>query len=286
MRHWTDHLKQLSTSLAKVPSMAYALSYLIAIPAFAVLYWMLPHDFYHMTVQYEGVLDEDAETILRHIREEVIAEFQKAHKSPAKDVGLWNVNVTAITFHSLHPSGNRIGFDMMIPLRGIGENVGQEMITSVHVDIDLAISMAIWAPGDRWKTVIKRPTFVGREALPIDPHVLFPHRLSESSLPRGTDSNTVFMPISEPLNDELAGFANAVKGFPSKASGSYARMFYFSAVTITTLGYGDIVPITNTARLLVATEAIAGIVLIGLFLNALFQERNHPSSTNENQKNA
>jgi len=40
-------------------------------------------------------------------------------------------------------------------------------------------------------------------------------------------------------------------------------------MTITTVGYGDIVPITRQARMLLALEAILGIVLIGLFLNAL-----------------
>ena len=43
-------------------------------------------------------------------------------------------------------------------------------------------------------------------------------------------------------------------------------MFYLSAATITTLGYGDIVPITTTARMWVAVEAILGVVTIGLFL--------------------
>lgn len=50
------------------------------------------------------------------------------------------------------------------------------------------------------------------------------------------------------------------------------RMFYFSAVTITTLGYGDIVPISDHARMLVATESILGIILIGLFFNALTRQ--------------
>ena len=67
-------------------------------------------------------------------------------------------------------------------------------------------------------------------------------------------------------------FSQTVKGFPAKASGAYARMFYFSAVTITTLGYGDIVPITTMSRTLVAFESIIGIVLIGLFLNSLSRE--------------
>lgn len=51
-------------------------------------------------------------------------------------------------------------------------------------------------------------------------------------------------------------------------------MLYLSTITITTTGYGDIVPITNIARVLVAVEAMSGVVVAGLFLNAVVQERN------------
>ncbi|WP_230850937.1 potassium channel family protein, partial [Bacteroides fragilis] len=44
---------------------------------------------------------------------------------------------------------------------------------------------------------------------------------------------------------------------------------YFSMVTITTLGFGDIAPITTLGRLLVAIETVSGVLFIGLFLNAL-----------------
>ena len=50
---------------------------------------------------------------------------------------------------------------------------------------------------------------------------------------------------------------------------TYFRMLYFSTVTITTLGYGDILPISNLARIMVSIESIVGIVVIGLFLNAV-----------------
>jgi hypothetical protein len=46
-------------------------------------------------------------------------------------------------------------------------------------------------------------------------------------------------------------------------------MLYLSSVTITTLGYGDIVPVTCSARMLIASEAILGVILAGLFLNSL-----------------
>lgn len=56
------------------------------------------------------------------------------------------------------------------------------------------------------------------------------------------------------LNDHEAGFISSL---------------YFSVITITTLGYGDITPIGFISQILAASESILGITLIGLFLNSL-----------------
>lgn len=53
---------------------------------------------------------------------------------------------------------------------------------------------------------------------------------------------------------------------------SYLESLYFSAVTVTTLGYGDIYLETELGRLISASEAVLGIVFIGLFLNSLSRE--------------
>ena len=50
-----------------------------------------------------------------------------------------------------------------------------------------------------------------------------------------------------------------------KSSGSFFRMLYLSATTITTLGLGDIVPVTDPARWAVGCEAVLGVILVGLF---------------------
>ncbi|RFA29936.1 hypothetical protein CAI21_08930 [Alkalilimnicola ehrlichii] len=49
---------------------------------------------------------------------------------------------------------------------------------------------------------------------------------------------------------------------------------YFSVVTVTTLGFGDITPSLNSTYLLIAVVAqvVAGVTTIGLFLNALSQK--------------
>lgn len=42
---------------------------------------------------------------------------------------------------------------------------------------------------------------------------------------------------------------------------------YYSAVTITTLGFGDVTPLNETAAVLVGAEAVLGVVVAGLFIN-------------------
>jgi hypothetical protein len=49
---------------------------------------------------------------------------------------------------------------------------------------------------------------------------------------------------------------------------SLIEMFYFSAMTITTVGYGDIVPVSRIARVLCGLEAILGVVIVGFFVNS------------------
>ena len=86
---------------------------------------------------------------------------------------------------------------------------------------------------------------------------------------RGIGKSPGFILIPVDLMDRLKAHVDALGGFPSRATGSFDRMFYLSAMTATTVGYGDIVPVTRQARLLVAFEAILEIVIVGLFLNSL-----------------
>jgi voltage-gated potassium channel len=51
---------------------------------------------------------------------------------------------------------------------------------------------------------------------------------------------------------------NPSVGAPAVEAYRELRMLYFSLITITTVGYGDIVPTTNSARMFAATEAIVG----------------------------
>ena len=73
-------------------------------------------------------------------------------------------------------------------------------------------------------------------------------------------------------------FARTALGLPD----GWQNSIYLSVVTITTLGFGDITPSTELGKLVVSSEPFFGVVLLGLFLNALSHARN--SEVIENEK--
>ena len=79
-----------------------------------------------------------------------------------------------------------------------------------------------------------------------------------------------FIFIDRNLIRRIYGHIYGIKGYSSiLVPANYSRMFYLSAVTITTTGFGDIVPLTDRARYLISSEAIIGVFLMGLFFYRL-----------------
>ena len=61
-----------------------------------------------------------------------------------------------------------------------------------------------------------------------------------------------------------------------------SKLLYFSLATLTTLGYGDIVPVKPAARILAVLEAAAGVLYIAIFVASLiasYQSTNHKSAS-------
>lgn len=52
---------------------------------------------------------------------------------------------------------------------------------------------------------------------------------------------------------------------------SWLDSFYFCTITLTTIGYGDIVPHTDAGKLFTMFYAVLGIGIIGAFANVIFK---------------
>lgn len=56
---------------------------------------------------------------------------------------------------------------------------------------------------------------------------------------------------------------------PEGGATDFGSWLYYSIVTLTTLGFGDYTPAQNMAQMVTAIEVMCGLVILGLFLNAV-----------------
>jgi hypothetical protein len=105
----------------------------------------------------------------------------------------------------------------------------------------------------------------------LRPQALTPARLATFNRMFGLNGSETseICGIDEEAYLAVVRFHDALTGDPTVGPRAFFRMTYFSLVTVTTIGYGDILPISDTARLLVGIEVILGIISAGLFLFTL-----------------
>ncbi|MOA17997.1 Ion channel [compost metagenome] len=84
------------------------------------------------------------------------------------------------------------------------------------------------------------------------------------------------------LLDELLAFSNVLLDntiseinsiIHEGSSKSFFDYFYYSFVVITTLGFGDITPVSQLFRVLTVLEAFLGLIIMGLFLAKAFESK-------------
>jgi Ion channel len=107
-----------------------------------------------------------------------------------------------------------------------------------------------------------------------------------------TDSMYSAILVAKANEDKFqSAYAAIHRNDPFAAGGWYDhanRALYLSGVTMTTLGFGDVVPITNKARLFVMAEALCGVVLGGIAIakvaSSLRDTREEPARPRAQQR--
>jgi hypothetical protein len=247
------------------PKALYATLYLACIPLFACVYYLLlPTSFYHSTVQFEyPTMNRAANGILEGIRASIAKRIGSQPKAAA--CGNWRIDPESVRVSSLDAREGKVSFS--VSGQSSTEAIGHaEYYFSERLSVTLNQRM-ITKPPDGEATVYFLPIQENLTAPAVGPLGKFD--LPGCLLPGDAEFPAPFLRVPMTLSEQMRDFAVAVRGFPSKIPGQFWRMVYFSATTITTLGFGDIVPLTTTARMVVSLESVLGIVLMGLFLNAV-----------------
>ncbi len=269
-------MRFLHTVVAKVSMvnpLVYLSIYLLTIPAFGLMFlYAFPHDFYAPYAEHEPAAVNDANNIIRAIRTAVENNF-KANEA-ALQSGEWKISQPTI-------GGIKLDKDVVHFTLGLTAMRSQEgSVSMTNLGIAVGLPLSTWIrtrTPDGWteyfyptfdRTKSASPSAAAAASIgaspPDDLEVIF------NRFFRPMDGFLVpTVAVASPFMELKQRYEKGIQGDPSQLSGACGRMFYLSAVVLTTLGLGDIAPVTPGSRFCVAFEAIAGITLAGLFLNAL-----------------
>lgn len=255
--HLFVYLQALS---ARVPAMLFLTLYVALIPMFAAYYDFRASEFFHSTAKYEANVLLDGARVREDLEKAAQDQFVKANGGPTKQFGDWLIDIREFSINGANFHEGRLHLKTYMRFRGNRHNA--ETAGPKKFDISIRPDLIVGLRGDPGQHVLKFPQSVKENAWPVPDQEIFPN--PGNSLAR---SGTLI--ISPDLQNRITNLHNSFRGFPALSSGAYQRMLYFSAVTQTTLGYGDVVPISDRTRLAVAFQTVLGIIMIGLFLNSL-----------------
>ena len=225
-------LRSISDFFGKFPSIGYLFLYLLAIPFFASIYtYSIPSDFYHTTVQFEGILNKDANKLSLLIKQSIVDEFRIFHKSDKSSNGTWQIDVSKIDVVSLKTDTDKTSFSIVIRLDVVGHspdevlfqlecsienNSNKITVTSDDKRISYlhnASSRDISNFNDGKYTIYKQPKCksIRPSFSPIDLKVLFPASFSESDR-----STSLWLPVNQNVQMKIYSFVDAMNGFSIK----------------------------------------------------------------------
>jgi hypothetical protein len=264
-------VKKLAVVLDK-PSL-WGILYLLAFVLYALIfqYWLPEKSFFHATLQHEPKVQERSTKVLQKLWSDY------SHLGPKKDGDCESLSPLAksINLNSLRMDGDDVSFSAIYILGVWPTEYSIE--PRIHFSLERNFDVPYRLPPGKGRGAVFKELRVdgvdtspwGKVANPLlIPRCLFP-TLYDQRLPR----NVALLDISVPLDQEIQELADDLRGVPRRESDGLGRMLYLSASTITTTGFGDIVPLTNWARGLVTSESIVGVIFHWIVL-----ERNRSSA--------
>lgn len=236
--------------------------YLLLIFGFASLYNSHFSDkFYHSTLKYETAFGDKKREVLNGIQSALMTNFSSAKNSYSETITTDGkmpiyLHIDKLNLENLNVKDDEITFDAHFFYSDIHHfGPGKGIPTSYKYLFKLNAQP---------KTVKGYISGSTREInAETDPDNPIPAKYLIPNIQGLAMPSIVFDRVQLEKLKEIVDYNNGII-----KTNSFWRMLYFSAVTISTIGYGDIVPVDDTLRLVISFEAIIGIIFIGLFINA------------------
>jgi Ion channel len=249
----------------------WGLAFVALIPVFGATYGELgPGSFYDANIQREPSLTADA----RHLSNAITDELDRPRADPLwrTKSGLLQLEPNTLKANSIrHTTDGRLLIDVQGAYRRARGLITSKRSFDEWLRVFTFDAPRDWGPA-RAGYGVQLSDVDGELSQPLGsdppPALIVPPVPSRLAPPSG--AATILL-LTLPTFNRLTRFYKAAEGDPWYASDRWWRMTYLSEVTVTTLGFGDITPVTGAARAAVALEAMLGIVLIGLFLNSVAQ---------------
>jgi hypothetical protein len=250
--------------LKRLTPWAYALAYLITVLIFAWIFFLIPGDFYHPYAKYEKAMSQEAMFLCGKLTN-IFRESARKDGTISRYVVI-DSDELAVT--GIKPDGNDLIVHLHLKVINTDKHNHWEMTQMISLRVNT--KARIWMPESGIVMMFAEPEKKDWKLFPKG----FPMQKDDAELLQaGLPRSLYVITLNEDDNRRIRSFLTANAGFPHSIPGGYGRMLYLSITTITTLGYGDIVPLTDRARLCTGIEATMGVILLGLLISSMVSNR-------------
>lgn len=250
-------------------SVLFGTMYMLVIVLFAIIYTLLSNDFYNTALQHENSISRENKEIRMELENSIKERYKELNQSDVIIDNKWRLAFDKFKVESMILENQFFTFGLRMHYDNLDSESNPPSISNVGW---LKIST------DFFPTDVEKPMMESELIIILDENDFG----SDDLVLNGEELSKIFnlypqasfaqVEIPWSIQVRLKGYIDSVQGFPRKIDGGFLRMLYLSMVTITTLGYGDIRPLTNLTRMLVGAEAVIGILLIGWFAHSIINE--------------
>jgi len=233
--------------------------YLLMIPLYAVVYCLLPLDsFNQQTSRLDVSLNEYGEELLQRLEDECRLAAIERYDSTLVLFDGWQFDWKDVSLTNLEANDEEPRVLTAMGMFNDLQKLDERGTSGLLMPVEFYINVVSYTPDNRVRVIVNLPA----NSFEVPLGALFVDVDKDRDV-TGEGGKAV---LSKNLFSDLKNFWYAQNGWVWYAPGRFGRALHLSITTITTSGYGDLVPTRSFAKMLIASQAVLGIIIAGLFL--------------------